>query len=232
MINIPEKYDPLNTEEKITALYEELKSNGCTYSAELEIAILLKIRKAKLQIFLKELLKQLPQKTQTPSILANIKGKKKGVISVENVLVNIPTKKTKSYHIDSNDKKVQEKILKKRAEQEAHARRQEAKPVQKKTFPHFTIKEEVDFYIREGNIQSIQDAREMLEQANRLTENKNVYIYLRRQLHELIDKIKFNHFSGAYEKMRRQQDIDKEMLDRGPSAKIMYIPAGGQNKRY
>ena len=54
MINIPEKYDPLNTEEKITALFEELKSKGDSYSAELEIAILYKIRKAKLQIFLKD----------------------------------------------------------------------------------------------------------------------------------------------------------------------------------
>lgn len=61
MINIPEKYAPLNTEEKITALFEELKSKGCTYSAELEIAILYKVRKVKLQIFLKDLLQQLQQ---------------------------------------------------------------------------------------------------------------------------------------------------------------------------
>ncbi len=64
MIHITEKYDPLNTEEKITALFEELKNNGCVYSAELEVSILYKIRKAKLQIFLKGILKQLPKKSK------------------------------------------------------------------------------------------------------------------------------------------------------------------------
>lgn len=231
MITIPEKYEPLNTEEKITALYEELKSKGYSYSVELEIAILYKIRKAKLQIFLKDLLKQLPKKAYSPTIIPKSSGKK-GVISEQNVLVSIPTKKIKSYHLDSNDKKVQEKILKKRAELEAKRKREEARPIQKKSYLHFKLKEEVDAFIQEGNVTSIQEARNLIEHANCMATDTSVYIYLRRQLNELIERIKLTHFSGAYKKMQRQQDLDKEMLDRGPSAKIMYIPSGGQNKRY
>ena len=231
MITIPEKYEPLNTEEKIIALFEELKSKGCTYSAELEVAILYKIRKVKLQIFLKDLLKQLPKKTYSPNIAPKTSAKK-GNISVQNVLVPIPTKKVKSYHLDSNDKKVQEKILKKRAELEAKRKREEARPIQKKSYPHFKLKEEVDAFIQEGNVTSIQEARNLIEHANCMATDTSVYIYLRRQLNELIERIKLTLFSGAYKKMQRQQDLDKEMLDRGPSAKIMYIPSGGQNKKY
>ena len=92
--------------------------------------------------------------------------------------------------------------------------------------------EEVDAFIQEGNVTSIQEARNLIEHANCMATDTSVYIYLRRQLNELIERIKLTHFSGAYKKMQRQQDFDKEMLDRGPSAKIMYIPSGGQNKRY
>ena len=231
MINIPEKYDPLNTEEKITALFEELKSKGDSYSAELEIAILYKIRKAKLQIFLKDLLKQLPKKAYSPTIVPKSSGKKETFIE-QNVLVSIPTKKVKSYHLDSNNKKEQEKILKKRAKQEAQAKREEASYAQKISYPQISSKDEVDTYINEGHITSIHDARNFLENINRITKDRDVHIYLRRRLNDLIEEIKMQHFSGTFQKMQRQQELDKEMESRGPSAKIMYIPSGGQNKRY
>lgn len=225
MTHIIEKYDPLNTKEKITALFEELKSKGYSYSAELEIGILYKIRKAKLQIFLKDLLKQLPKKAYSPTIVPRSSGKKE-IISEQNVLVSIPTKKVKSYHLDSNNKKEQEKILKKRAKQE------ETHYTQKISYPRFSSKDEVDAYINEGHISSIQDARNFLENINRITKDRDVHIYLRRRLNNLIEEIKMQHFSGTYQKMQRQQDLDKELESRGPSAKIMYIPSGGQNKRY
>lgn len=231
MIAIPEKYDPLNTEEKITALFEELKSNGVSYSPELEIAILLKIRKAKLQLFLKDLLKQLPKKTYSPTIIPKASGKKE-VISEQNVLVSIPKKKIKSYHLDSNNKKEQEKILKKRANIEAQAKREEASSTKKISYPRFSSKEEVDTYINEGNIKYIHDARSFLDNINRITKEREVQIHLRRRLNGLIEEIKMHHFSGACQQMQRQQYLDKEMENRGPSAKIMYIPSGGQNKRY
>ena len=232
MKNIIEKYNPLNTEEKITSLFEELKSKGCFYSAELEIAILYEIRKAKLQVFLKDILKQLPKKTYSPGILPNIKVRKKEYISEENVLVPIPTKKINNYHIDSNFKKDREKILKKRTEQKTKEKRPETRPIQKKTYPCFSSKEEVDAYINAGRITSIHDARDFLEHAGSITIDRNVYIYLRRCLNDLIEEIKMKHFSGGYEKMKRQQDLEKESLNKGPTAKIMYIPAGGQNKKY
>lgn len=231
MKTILEKYEPLNTEEKITALYEELKSKGYSYSVELEIAILYKIRKAKLQIFLKDLLKQLPKKAYSPTIIPKSSGKK-GVISEQNVLVSIPTKKINSYHLDSNNKKEQKKILEKRAKQEAQAKLEELHYAQKISYPRLSSKDEVDTYINEGHISSIHDARNFLENINRITEDRDVHIHLRRRLNDLIEEIKMQHFSGTYQKIQRQQDFDKEMESRGPSAKIMYIPSGGQNKRY
>ena len=62
--------------------------------------------------------------------------------------------------------------------------------------------------------------------------NKEDYYHLRKSYDELIEKIKLSHCYGTYQKMHRQQELDKEMANRGPIAKIIYIPSGGQNKRY
>lgn len=101
-----------------------------------------------------------------------------------------------------------------------------------KTYPRFIIKEDVDAYIRGGHITSIQEARNLLEQASCMPIDTGLYVFLRKRLYELIEKIKLSHCYGTYQKMHRQQELDKEMANRGPIAKIIYIPSGGQNKRY
>ena len=206
------KYEPINTTEKVDALVSELKTSGIPFTSAVQFNIVLHIKKAKIQMYFREVSSSLPlQKEQKANTIINKNANKvafSGSFNVEFIGSDSAPVKQK-YKSEARLKREQQKAEEKERRKVERAERRKKRGELKRKLAEEKYKREHEFSPQFGCV-----IKKNGDPSKGLFDPNN------------------DDYRKIAEKARSSQVIRNYDGKKSSSVHMMFIPSGGQNKKY